>query len=292
MTVNASQQSLAAGLSNPTRSWCVVVCFTLSPFLVFVVFNLGLKVFAALLERSPRRLKSTELLAFFTALSYQTPVKLSRERKKKLLFHSAQGPQLFFFLHLKYSIYVLILLDKNPMMEFFTLLTKLIKFFFSRNWKNLIRFIIKATLWSNQLNLKHASSNRACFPLTVKVLFNECRALCCSFPSKSCKVSAVFVFFFRCFFFIFYFIFFAFVLNLLVNAWPCVCVCVCWYWERIGEGEGAWGGHAQTNSSPFAEWLISPICKLKFAVSAGRWSTWLGAWTQEGHSRHGAEKQL
>lgn len=65
-------------------------------FFVFVVFNLGLKVSAALLEESPRCLKSTELLAFFTALSYQTPAKLSRERKKNCFYIQLSDIQLFF----------------------------------------------------------------------------------------------------------------------------------------------------------------------------------------------------
>lgn len=157
-------------------------------------------------------------LLWVTRLQWNPPGK----GKKAFFTFSSGSPTIFF--NSKYSIYVLVLLDKIPMMEFFTLLTKLIKFF-SKNWKeNLIRFIIKATLWLNQLNLKRASSNRARLTLTVKVFFNECQAVCCSLPSKSCKVSAVFVLFWCCFF--------AFVLK-LVNVWPCVCVCV-----GIGSGLG------------------------------------------------------
>lgn len=140
----------------------------------------GLKVPAALPEERPRCLNSTELLAFFSAPSYQIPAKLSRGRKKKCRFYIQLRVPCSFFSYSKYSIYVLSLLDKNPMMEFFTLLTKLIKFFFflrtGEKKNTLICFIIKVRLWLNQLNLKHASWKGARLTLTVKVFIRECWA--------------------------------------------------------------------------------------------------------------------
>lgn len=160
-----------------------------------------------------------------------------KKRKEKLLSHSAQG--YFLIQNIQYLCSSSL---KNPMIEFFTLLTKLIKY----SKKKLSRFIIKATLWLNQLNLKHAASHQPHLTLTVKcsLIFH---AVCCSFVSKPVKVRS----------FCFPFLFCA-----------CVCVTLCVLGWKARVGAAHLGGHAQTKYSPFVEWLIIRISSLSSRSAA------------------------